>query len=136
MSNSNSSASTPSSPAAASPGVTPSPTQQQQPSWESWCEHFDQQDQSGTKLDFLQPQLATAISDEDYQAAAAIKSEISSLTSADAVAAIQQRLAAALAAEQYAEAAVLRDQGWALLEGWWACETTDAAGHLLKVSPE
>jgi hypothetical protein len=119
------------------------PEQQQQqdppaaPSWESWCAHFEQQDLQGTRLDSLAAPLAAAIAAEDYAAAAAIKSEADTLTAADAVATVQRELAAALLQERYDDAAELRDKGWALLEGWWACVSPQhPLGHLLHVYPE
>uniref|UniRef100_A0A383W5S8 UVR domain-containing protein n=1 Tax=Tetradesmus obliquus TaxID=3088 RepID=A0A383W5S8_TETOB len=111
--------------------------QQQQPSWESWCAHFEQQDLQGSRLDALAAPLAAAVAAENYAAAAAIKAEADELAAADAVAAVRAELAAALAQERYAAAAVLRDEGWALLEGWWACVSPQhPLGHLLRIHPE
>ncbi|KAF6264092.1 hypothetical protein COO60DRAFT_1624422 [Scenedesmus sp. NREL 46B-D3] len=39
--------------------------------------------------------------------------------------------------ERYGDAAELRDRGWALLEGWWACASPQhPLGHLLRIHPE
>lgn len=104
--------------------------------WDFWCEYFEQQDLSGSRQDSLQSLLAAAVADENYRSAAAIRSEINDLVAADAVAAVQQQLAAAVAAEQYDLAAVLRDQAWAVLQGWWVCVNPGDEGHLLRVMPE
>lgn len=107
------------------------------PSWESWCAHFEQQDVYGTRLDSLAAPLAAAVAAEDYTTAAAIKAEMNELVAADAVAEVQSRLSLALAEERYGDAAGLRDQGWALLAGWWACMSPlNPRGHLLHIYPE
>jgi hypothetical protein len=105
--------------------------------WDSWCQHFEEQDVAGSRMDTLTWRLAAALAEEDYAAAAAIKPELEELAAGDSAAVVQTQLAAALDEEDYAVAAALRDTAAAGLMGWWCCASEgDPAGHLLHISPE
>ena len=74
---------------------------------------------------------------EHYGEAARLKSELQALQMGDAVAAVQRGIAEALKEELYADAAKLRDEGLAGMQGWWAGGgDDDPVGHLLHVQAE
>jgi hypothetical protein len=111
--------------------------QQQRLTWVEWRDHFDAQDAAGSALEELSSRLAACIAAEDYEAAARHKARRDDLAAADAVAAASAALTQALEDEDYEAAARLRDESWALLEGWWvSAQPDDALGHLLRIAPE
>mmetsp|Transcript_37767 Transcript_37767/g.84208 ORF Transcript_37767/g.84208 Transcript_37767/m.84208 type:complete len:920 (+) Transcript_37767:152-2911(+) len=106
-------------------------------SWESWLKFFEEVDAAAEEQEDLTYRLQDAVRQERYGDAAAIKRMLSVAQEKDSVAHVQQQMQAALALEQYAEAAKLRDDAMAGLQGWWAgASEDDPVGHLLHVQAE
>ncbi len=94
---------------------------------------------TGTTVYRLQPNalLQDAVRFEHYGEAARLKAQLQVLLMGDAVASVQHGIAEALKEERYGDAAKLRDEGLAGLQGWWAgCAEDDPVGHLLHVQAE
>lgn len=102
--------------------------------WRQWCEHFEAQDEAAAERQQLAQRLQRAVASEAYPVAAMMRERLDELDAGDTVAVVQRRMAEALAQEDYAAAAQLRDEGCAGLAGWWAGSgEDDPFGHLLHV---
>lgn len=103
--------------------------------WRAWTQHFDAMDYSAQSLAELDTSLATATALERFQEAASLKKKIDDLNAGDAVEEVLEGVRAAVEAEDYAQAASLRDQGAVGLQGWWVADNKeDPKGHLLRIA--
>ncbi|GFR41394.1 hypothetical protein Agub_g2035 [Astrephomene gubernaculifera] len=119
-------------------GAGDAPPSSPHSSWDEWLRHFDNMDELAEDAAHYQVELNTAVRQERYGDAARHKRKLQEIQASDTVAAVQKQLQDALAAEDYGEAAQLRDRGLVGLAGWWAGRDgpQDFHGHLLHVKPE
>ena len=114
--------------------LTPAPSST---SWPAWLAHFVAMDALAQLSSVAGETRDTAAEEEDFTVAAAAHATTVRLARRDTVREVGIELFEAIAAEDYAAAAALRDAGGAGLVGWWASAPTpaDPAGHLLRVAP-
>jgi len=105
--------------------------------WEDWLRVFEEMDEAAELQQDLTSRLQLAVQFEEYGRAAAMKKQLEELQARDMVRTVQHELKSALAEERYTDAAMLRDQGMASLQGWWAGKAEgDPNGHMLHIGPE
>jgi hypothetical protein len=93
-------------------------------------------DAKSAELARLQACIQWAVAEEAYGQAAALNRRASALQAADALTQLRAAMSSAVAAQDYAGAAALRDASYRGLLGWWrvTADGQDAWGHLVHIS--
>lgn len=105
--------------------------------WQLWSEHIEYMERLSELKIGLERQLKEAVAREKYADAAEVKVQLSELYKKDEVRGVVEGLRSALQTEDYSQAALLRDDGFAALQGWWCGQADgDPNGHLLRITPE
>ncbi|KAK9112933.1 hypothetical protein Scep_020452 [Stephania cephalantha] len=107
--------------------------------WERWKTHFEEVEEQEKIVSVLKSQLGEAIRKEDYGDAAKIKVAIAAVASNDTVGRVMKYFNRAIDEERYGDAAVLRDDAYAGLLGWWAGISEDSGdpyGRIVHISAE
>ncbi|KAK9109046.1 hypothetical protein Sjap_017106 [Stephania japonica] len=107
--------------------------------WERWKTHFEVVEEQEKIVSVLKSQLGEAVRKEDYGDAAKIKVAIAAVASNDAVGRVMKHFNRAIDEERYGDAAVLRDDAYTGLLGWWAGISEDSGdpyGRIVHISAE